>query len=556
MGHVVRNRDHRLWWFLGDHSHAFGGVFSRRTLGAHQLYAECRVALRCKDEQSRPQPRRPFQCNHLDGISPNGQFIATSSSDHTVRLWETATGQWIATLISFQDYWAVVDPAGRFDSNNLDGGAPLHWTLSDAPLRPLPLEVFMRDYYTPGLLSLVFNRRPLRAIPSISEIKNRVQPDVQIEDVQLTPGDPNHADVRVRAQSHIEKAQASGLQDLRLFRGGQLVGYREGALTDGAYAFKNIQLPLSSSKAVFTAYAFNQSRIKSSTVQREFEYAPQGAHRSRAFLVQIGVNHYLAEGCDLRYAANDARKISALMKDRFEARGLEVEVKQLISTDPASAESAAKDRIRQTFGGIAEQATPDDVFFLSFSGHGYADKGGHFYILPSDIEGSCITPDSSLVRNAISAEELAAWLRPIDAGEMIFVLDSCYSAKSVEANDFRPGPMGIPGLGQLAYDKRMRILAASQSDEQALEDSRFEQGILSYVLTEEGLVQGKADWRPKDKQITVGEWLAYAVDEVPRLNERASTKGKGRSVLVEEAPQAQTPAVFDFSKKDQFVIQK
>lgn len=33
---------------------------------------------------------------------------------------------------------------------------------------------------------------------------------------------PNHVDVRVRAASRVEEAQASGLQDLRLFRDGQL----------------------------------------------------------------------------------------------------------------------------------------------------------------------------------------------------------------------------------------------------------------------------------------------------------------------------------------------
>ncbi len=41
-------------------------------------------------------------------------------------------------------------------------------------------------------------------------------------------------DVVVHAASHTnEKGQASGLQDLRLFRNGQMVGYLEGALKDG-----------------------------------------------------------------------------------------------------------------------------------------------------------------------------------------------------------------------------------------------------------------------------------------------------------------------------------
>ena len=498
---------------------------------------------------------------HVDEITsmafaPNGRLIATSSGDHTVRLWDSAAGTWLATLISFGDYWAVVDPAGRFDSSNLDGGAPLHWTLPDDPLRPLPLEIFMRDYYTPRLLSFIAGGKTLSPIANIAEIKNRVQPSVRIEDVQLTPGSPNRADVRISARSIREKAQASGLQDLRLFRDGQLVGFREGALQDGDYAFKNIQLPVSSRQAVFTAYAFNAARIKSATAQREFAYEPQGEHQPKAYLVQIGVNHYRAEGCDLHYSANDAQKLGALLQVRFEARNIAVDPVQLISRDPDSIANAGKEKIRSTLEAIARQATPDDIFVLSFSGHGFAGKDGQYFILPADVDGACVNPDDRLLGNAISADELTAWLRPVDAGEMVFILDSCYSSRSVEANEFRPGPMGSRGLGQLAYDKRMRILAASQSDAQALEDSRLQQGLLSYVLTEEGLVQGKADWKPRDNQITLGEWLAYAVDEVPRLNDPSSPGNKGRGVEIEENTRAQVPAVFDFSKKDQFVIQK
>jgi WD40 repeat protein len=512
------------------------------------------------------EPRKDSPVHTLKGhqseisstaFSPNGRFIATSSTDHTVRLWETATGRWLATLITFGDYWAVVDPTGRFDTNNLDGGAPLHWTLSDAPLHPLPLEIFMRDYYTPRLLSLIINARSLPSLPSIAEINNRVQPDIRIEAVQLSSDSPNRADVRVSAHSKVEKAQASGLQDLRLFRDGKLVGFREGALEDGDFVFKNIQLPVSSRRAVFTAYAFNSSRIKSATVQHELSYEPQGEHRPKAFLVQIGVNHYRADNCDLHYSANDAERIGALLQSRFEARGIAVDSTQLISRDPTSIESAGKESIRRTFESIARQATPDDIFVLSFSGHGFTGKDGQYFVLPANVDGSCGNPDGTLLRNAISADELTEWLRPIDAGEMIFILDACYSAKSVEANEFRPGPMGSRGLGQLAYDKRMRILAATQSDAQALEDSRLQQGLLSYALIEEGLVQGKADWKPLDNQITLGEWLAYAVDEVPRLNVQFMGKRKARGVEIKEGDtQAQVPALFDFSKQDQFVIQK
>jgi hypothetical protein len=33
--------------------------------------------------------------------------------------------------------------------------------------------------------------------------------------------------------------------------------------------------------------------------------------------------------------------------------------------------------------------------------------------------------DAQMLKSAISADELTEWLRPIDAGQMIFILDSC-----------------------------------------------------------------------------------------------------------------------------------
>jgi len=83
------------------------------------------------------------------------------------------------------------------------------------------------------------------------------------------------ADVVVSAASHVnEKGQASGLQDLRLFRNGQLVGYREGALNDGDFTFSDVQLPTAAKTVTFTAYAFNSERIKSTTAQKEYAYEP------------------------------------------------------------------------------------------------------------------------------------------------------------------------------------------------------------------------------------------------------------------------------------------
>ena len=97
------------------------------------------------------------------------------------------------------------------------------------------------------------------------------------------------------------------------------------------------------------------------------------------------------------------------------------------------------------------------------------------------------------------------------------VVDACHSAASVENSEFKPGPMGARGLGQLAYDKGMRILASTRADDVAWESPQTQQGLFSYALVQNGLVDGEADSRPRDGRIGLHEWLQYAVERVPQL---------------------------------------
>src|SRR5205814_1846713 len=93
--------------------------------------------------------------------------------------------------------------------------------------------------------------------------------------------------------------------------------------------------------------------------------------------------------------------------------------------------------------------------------------------------------------------------------------DACHSAASVPEG-FKPGPMGDRGLGQLAYDKGMQILAATQADDVALESEKLGQGLLTYALVNDGLKARKAAADGKGP-ITIGNWLHYAERRVPEL---------------------------------------
>src|SRR5690606_21452822 len=134
---------------------------------------------------------------------------------------------------------------------------------------------------------------------------------------------------------------------------------------------------------------------------------------------------------------------------------------------------------------------PEDTLIVTFAGHGYADRSGIFYLLPNDIGTATDGLGGENVSKLISSDELSLWMRDITAAEMIMVIDACYSSTAVQGEGFKPGPMGSRGLGQLAYDKGIRILSATQADNVALELGSLKQGLLTYVLLEEGVVNGK-----------------------------------------------------------------
>jgi hypothetical protein len=352
----------------------------------------------------------------------------------------------------------------------------------------------------------------------------------------------------------------TGAYDLRLFREGQLVGQwpvpvddapvlAEGlgevelnswrAATEVIKAgemktlrFKGIKLPRRSGQTTdveFSAYAFNMDRVKSGTATQRHPLAQAAAAvKPKAFLICVGANSYESADFNLNFAGEDARQMQKSLQARLEHAGFEVVPTLLVSEgENAASWQATKPNIKAALAEVALTATPDDLVLVSFSGHGHTDKSNEFYFMSSDMGVGWRRnqlPAKELLSRCISGEELSRWIRRIDAGEMVLIIDACHSAAVVEQPWFKPGPMGSRGLGQLAYDKRMRVLAASQADDFAIENGTLRQGLLTYALTQDGLEAGLADFRPRDGRITLGEWLAHAVVRVPQLHQKIREK--------------------------------
>ncbi|MCM0032102.1 caspase family protein [Sandarakinorhabdus limnophila] len=522
-------------------------------------------------------------------------------------LWQAQTGQTLLTtsLLPEGDY-VTSTPEGRYDTNMDADDASFRWFVPDEPYQSLSPQTFMRDYFTPRLHRKLVDcatanncAEVLKPLPSIAGL-NRLQPVVTITGVEMDPKDAGDAWVNLEIDEAVnpKTRRRSGLYGLKLLMNGRevardpddpdapmprtLAEWRKVNRTEtdnGHYNYQlRVTIPSDGKLLEFSAYAFNEDRVKSESAFFSWKPPRQKPRQRRAFVLTIGVDAYAEKRLDLNFAVADAR----LIGERLTAiPGYEMRRASLTTSATRAVTSEHIQNALSLLGGLQveaaremltaaghdvaqlDEASPDDVVIISFSGHGFADKSGNFALLPSDARWPMAAAGPAL-DTTVTADDLTLWLRYINAGDIAFIIDACHSGAAVDTPDFKPGPMGDPGLGQLAFDKLIRILAATQADDVALESANLRQGLLTASLSE-GLEPGTGNLRAdenEDGAVGLDEWLRYAVDRLPSLSEEARRGGTAMAArgvrLVMRTPAApprvQEPSLFDFSTEDSPVI--
>lgn len=539
------------------------------------------------------------------GFLPNRPIFWAASGLGSLKLWDTRDWSPLLTTYLFSgSKFVAVTADGRYDTNLGPDADQFRWIVSDAPFQSLPAQTFMRDYFEPRLTQRLTDctsarncDQVLKPIPSIASL-NRALPVTRITGVQ--PGEkPGTVEVRFELREGMANGKRSGVYNPRLFLNNRFASHtpdepftetetleqwrelnripKQG--DDGVYRYIFVEpIPTGGAdRLTFSAYAFNEDRVKGDTATFTYIRPPIPKRKPRAFVLTIGVDAYDEPRLELNYAVADAR----LIADRLAAiPGYEMRHAMLAGAKrpDGSRQPVTREIINSALGILAgmepglaikelaqagidasalDNATPDDIVIVSFSGHGWADPRGNFYLVPSDgkwADGEG-TPDKS---SLVSAATLTMWLRAIKAGEIAFIIDACHSGASVDSGTFKPGPMGDSGLGQLAFDKGIRILAATQAKDVALENAQLGQGLLTAALGKGLTPQGGPADLNSDRRITLDEWLRYAVQELPRL---AKGAGAARGFTITQRPTAaaaksavQEPALFDFTNSVSPVI--
>jgi WD40 repeat protein/uncharacterized caspase-like protein len=504
---------------------------------------------------------------HTAGIesmdfSPDGKLLASASDDGSTFLWDANTGEHLLTLISLDDggEWMVVTPEGLFDGTPQSWNQIL-WRYKQDTFNVAPVDWFFNEYYYPGLLAEVFaGKRPKVAL-DISK-KDRRQPIVKLSIDGGGTENISARTVKVRieiadAAPDEEHKAGSGARDLRLFRNGSLVKVWHGDALKGQTANSIEQeLMLVAGANRLTAYAFNNDNVKSKDASLVLTGADSLKRAGTAWVIAVGVNDYANSQYNLKYAVADAQSFAAEVSREQAPIGRfdHVEVIPLLN-DQATKENILGALRRLTGADTApslkagpldklKRAEPEDAVVIYFAGHGTA-QGQRFYLIPHDLgytgDRNALDENGlkSILSHSISDQELEDAVEGIAASSLLMVIDACNSGQALEAEEKRRGPMNSKGLAQLAYEKGMYILTAAQSYQAALEAAQLGHGLLTYALVEEGLKTPAADNEPKDGIVNAREWLDFATERVPQMQEEKmkQTRGIGLGIAFTEGEQ-------------------
>lgn len=436
-------------------------------------------------------------------LHPEDPLLASSGRDGSVVFWNLESREMLATLVpASPSDWVVADPDGFFDGPT-ESWQRVRFRVGEAMFAP---EQLARHYWEPGLLQKVLTeRKRMRTIlgeqgesERLGDVTALVGSKAPILAVELESP-------RGQRQQRVSVAitdLGSGATDLRVFRNGTLVHRQDGPLPSRV----DVDVVMMADHNALSAYAFSNDGVRSAIAKRSAYGPRQSRVTPSAHVLAIGVDDYPSK--PLEYAVADAEAVAEGFSD-FRPPGFELHLPRTLVD-----EQATRKAIRRALGEIAAVAQPEDFVVVYFAGHGERQRG-QLHLLPHDYAAG--SRGGELART-VSDADLQAWLEPIAASRILLIIDACHAGQALEADDMRWGPLNSTGLGQLAFEKGIYVVAASQGYQSALENSKLGHGLLTYAFVTDGLREMSADRAPEDGRLFVEELLRFVAERVPELH--------------------------------------
>lgn len=449
-------------------------------------------------------------------FSKDGKFLI-SGGDASTRIWDYATGEEIATLISFEDgEWLVMTPNGYYNASE-KGDQYLKVTVGG---QPYSIAQLRESFYRPDLVKVALSGGSLKEFRRIAEIK--APPTVAIVDTPASIG-TLETTVTVKVTD-----AGGGIGDVRLYLNGSAVvldSSRGIALTPTAgtgAVVKKYTVKLAQGSNALRAIAFNgDNSMQSGDALHQIVSTYQPPSRPTLHALVIGINQYKNPKLELNYAVADAKLFADTLQQAAAPLFGQVKVTRLLTR-----EETTQEHILKTLNGY-RALNPDDLFVFFVASHGTVDDGEYF-LLSSNV-GS--TSTAKLKTDAISQNALKEAVANIPATKKLIVIDTCnagHLGDAIQTAMLTRGMSEDTAIKVLSRAVGSTILSASTSVQEALEGYKGH-GLFTYVLAD-GL-KGKAD-KGRTGFVKTTELADYVDNEVPALAEQVFNRAQYPTVSI------------------------
>lgn len=464
------------------------------------------------------------------------QFILSSSTDTSTKIWDRASGEEVATLLSIGEAdWVVLSPSGLFDASP---GAmnKLHFVIG---LETIDLDQLKKRYYEPGLLNMllggrqdqirdvsVFESAPL--FPKIKKAEIDKEGMLQVE-LEERSGGLGKVWLKINGKEVIEDANPD----------------RRGSFSVALEPYKQHFHPGSWDNQI-DLIAFNEEGWLRSRPHIISEYWPsfvsgkagrrakkkqkekESGRDQQLFAVFIGTSTYKIKNLILDYPDLDAARLAQALELSGQELFQKTYIRQFVSEpDPDSPEQvlANKENIRQAFDEFSRLAKPRDVLLIFLSGHGETHGSGddvEFFYLMKDLPEVNLASEQVRQVGTISTSELTSWIKDIAARKQVLILDACHSGGFTKSfgKGKSLGSTQQRALEEMKDRTGMWVLAGSADGKESFENYALGQGLLTYSLLK-GIKGGALRSEDEIPLIDVQLLLGYAMQEVPNLARRA-----------------------------------
>ena len=477
---------------------------------------------------------------------PTKDMFITSSDDGTVKLWDYAQQELIASVIPFENNEVMIVTAdnyylvskGAFDEIGFRYEGQFFYPDQFDLKYNRPDLVLEKLGYSNDVLIKAYHRAYKKRLKKLNFTEEALSGDFHLPELELL----NKADLPIETDSkklelklHMSDSQDE-LESYKVWINDVAVLGSTGESIRSLHTSeltRTVPLNLSYGKNKIEVSVLNQSGAESYKEVVNIE-CTEGKKKPDAFIISIGVSKYKDENYNLAYATKDAVDIENLFTGS--------EYFNTVHTKSITDEDVVLESL-DDIKAFLDQADVDDFVLIFVAGHGVLDENFDYYFASYDMNFS--NPSE----RGIPYKKIEELVDGIKALKKLLILDTCHSGEldkdEIESRQkitdeefpgkgkfrnagtnvaFREDPLGFENINflmkQVFLDLRKgtgaTVISSSGGTELAFESPKYENGLFTYSLID-ALQNNKADLN-KDDMITVSELQSYLIEEVKQLS--------------------------------------